>query len=589
MGPGNTGSLVGRTLGEYHLDALLGAGGMAEVYRGQDVALEREVAVKVLPASLAMDAGYVERFREEAKRVALLSHPHIVPVYAFGEQDGLLYLVMPIMRESLRDRMSHEPKLTPNDSARLVVQIASALDAAHAQGIVHRDVKPENILLDADGKAHLTDFGIARDMDFLRQTGNNRTLAATGLPVGTPEYMAPEQLRAAMVDQRADVYALGAVLYELLTGVAPHEASTPYEVAALVLTSSITPPSERNPEIWPALDEVVMVALASDAEQRFADMRRFAMALRRGVQEKDAGIAKLTMPARSLTGIPAIALTKAAGISDSRYRKAGAAGTAVAEWPARPQTGPLGELPAKPKLESGGKKALVIALLVVVALVGVIGGSGLALLNTFGGGIGGGQAGNTATSGDGGGVPIVGSGPGAAATNTAVRATQTAVVIAQATSTAEGTPNVNPTSTTGPGTPTATPTSTATATASPTATPIPYPLSRSPSPKWYISHGNPDNCRSQETIVNNGNTTVTWAWQPLNVLNGGTPSLSGTLINGNGSTNYSGTPNDSVGLPPGQTDTVIVVFGGCQKHDRYRITVTDSLGYAYSAITVSIG
>ncbi|MGH2485728.1 MAG: serine/threonine-protein kinase, partial [Ktedonobacterales bacterium] len=330
MGPGNTGNLVGRILGEYRLEALLGAGGMAEVYQGQDIALERAVAVKVLPASLAADHGYVERFREEAKRVALLSHPHIVPVYAYGEQDGLLYLVMPILRESLRDRMGRQPIFPPNDAARLVVQIASALDAAHAQGIVHRDVKPENILLDAEGKAHLTDFGIARDMDFLKQTGTNRTLAATGLPVGTPEYMAPEQLRAALVDQRADIYALGAVLYELLTGTVPHEAATPYEVAALVLTAPLIVPSARNPDLWPALDEVVMVALASDAEQRFPTMRRFAMALRRAVVEKDAGLAKLTMPARSFTGSPAVALAQAAALSGGGKRGAGAA---VADWP----------------------------------------------------------------------------------------------------------------------------------------------------------------------------------------------------------------------------------------------------------------
>ena len=561
MGPGNTGTLVGRTLGEYRLEALLGAGGMAEVYRGQDIALGREVAVKVLPALLAMDTGYVERFREEARRVALLSHPHIVPVYAYGEQDGLLYLVMPIMRESLRDRMARQPLLPLSDAARLVVQIASALDAAHAQGIVHRDVKPENILLDSDGKAHLTDFGIARDMDFLRQTGTNRTLAATGLPVGTPEYMAPEQLRATLVDQRADVYALGAVLYELMTGVAPHEAETPYEVAALVLTAPIVSPSERNPAVWPALDDVALTALAADADARYPDMRRFAMALRRAVLGKDASIAKLTMPARSLTSIPVVSLA-GAGTGELRLRKAGAA---VAEWPARPQTGSLGERPAKPRASSGGKRVLVIAALVVVALVGIVGGSGLALLNTFGGG---GLAGNTGASGNGARVPIVGSGAGADATNTVAAATdtaatETAVVAVVATQTTGGAP---------------TPTAIANPTA--TSTPIANPLQFNPV-NFSISHWT---CTTQQTITNNGNTPVTWAWRSLTVTSGNTPTLRWGL---NSPGTNSGYPNDSSGLAPGTSDTLYVTFMSCTKHDQYVITATDSLSNTYK-FTVSV-
>ena len=537
---------------------------MAEVYRGHDIALEREVAVKVLPAALALDSGYVERFREEAKRVALLSHPHIVPVYAFGEQDGLLYLVMPIMRESLRDRMTREGVLPINESARLVVQIAAALDAAHAQGIVHRDVKPENILLDTDGKAHLTDFGIARDMDFLRQTGTNRTLAATGLPVGTPEYMAPEQLRATPVDQRADIYALGAVLYELLTGRAPHEAATPYEVAALVLTSPITPPAERNPAIWPALNDVVMVALSAEAGQRYPDMRRFAMALRRSVLEKDAGIAKLTMPARTLTGIPAMAaVAQAVGLSESRARKPAAA---VAEWPARPRTGPLGDLPARPQASSsgGGKKALLIAALVVVALVGIVGGSGLALINSFGGG---GRAGN-----NGGGVPIVGSGPGASATNTAVAATQVAIDIA-ATSTAEGAP-----------TPTPYPTATSTITPNPTATSTPALASPLTFPSFTISHST---CYGQQTITNTSNQTVGWNWVSVQP---GMPPKSKWSLNFQDPQTFPPLPSDSEpGISPSQHDTLSIIISGCkQGQPPFTVYVQDTLGNSYNAFTIIV-
>ncbi|GEM_PF-487218 len=280
---GESARLVGRTLDVYQLRSLLGAGGMAEVYRALETPLGREVAVKVLPDTLARDPGYVERFRSEARQVAALNHPHITPVYHYGEEQGLLFLVMPLLKESLRDRLDREGRLDPKDATRLTVQIASALDAAHARGLVHRDVKPENILLNADGKAMLTDFGIAREVAFLRATGAARTLAASGLPVGTPEYMAPEQLRAALVDQRADLYALGAVLYELLTGVVPHEAATPYEVAALALTAPIAPPSSHNHAIWPELDGVILKALEKEPDDRYQTARSFAQALRESV------------------------------------------------------------------------------------------------------------------------------------------------------------------------------------------------------------------------------------------------------------------------------------------------------------------
>ncbi|HKS69259.1 MAG TPA: serine/threonine-protein kinase, partial [Ktedonobacterales bacterium] len=185
MAHGHGGELIGRTLGHYSLIALLGTGGMAEVYRARDLRLPREVAVKVLPASLSGDLSYVTRFRSEARRVGTLRHPNIVPVYEFGEQEGLLYLVMPLAPESLRDRMLRRgPAALPiADALAVAIQVASALEAAHAQGIVHRDVKPENILLDRDGHALLTDFGIARELAFLRRAGAVQTLAATGLPV----------------------------------------------------------------------------------------------------------------------------------------------------------------------------------------------------------------------------------------------------------------------------------------------------------------------------------------------------------------------------------------------------------------------
>lgn len=296
MGVGG-GELLGQRLGEFRLQSLLGSGGMAEVYRALDPRLNRMVAVKVLPPTLAADPNYVARFRVEARRVASLNHPHIVPVYHYGEVtikgQRLLYQVMPILRESLRDRLNREGILSPAEAGRIAIEIASALEAAHEMGLVHRDVKPENILLDHSGKAMLTDFGIAREAMFLRRPGVVQTLAATGLPVGTPEYMAPEQLRGGPVDQRADVYGLGAVLYEMLTGTVPHEAETPYEVAALVLTAPLMPPSQRNPNISRGLEATVLRALASRTRDRFPDARSFAEALATAVAEPDT----LSVPA----------------------------------------------------------------------------------------------------------------------------------------------------------------------------------------------------------------------------------------------------------------------------------------------------
>jgi serine/threonine-protein kinase len=270
--------LIGQSLGEYRLRSVLGIGGMATVYRALDPALEREVAVKVLPASLAADEDYVRRFRDEAKQVAALHHPHIVPIYAIGEERGRSYHVMPVLQGSLRDLLEQQGHLPPDEAIRLAQQIASALGAAHELGLVHRDVKPGNILLDADGNGLLTDFGISRRLA-TRQGGDPPTLAETGLPVGTPQYMAPEQLRGEGLDQRADVYALGAVLYESLTGVAPHIANSPFEVAALALSAPIVSPAQRSPQVWPELEQVILKALAREATGRYPDMQSFSAAL----------------------------------------------------------------------------------------------------------------------------------------------------------------------------------------------------------------------------------------------------------------------------------------------------------------------
>ncbi len=368
------GELQGQQLGVFVLQSLLGSGGMAEVYRALDPRLNRLVAVKVLPPILAADPNYVARFRTEARRVAALNHPHIVPVYHYGEEvvkrQRLLYQVMPILRESLRDRLDREGTLPLVAAGRIVVEIASALEAAHEMGLVHRDVKPENILLDQKGKAMLTDFGIAREAMFLRRPGVMQTLAATGLPVGTPEYMAPEQLRNGPVDQRADIYGLGTVLYELLTGVVPHEAETPYEVAALVLTAPLIPPSKHNPTISRKLEATVMRALARQPEDRFPDARSFAEALAAAIAEPDT-VSVPTVgvwPRRThrFESVP----TAAAPSRRRRGRGGGAGG------------GPPGAIDGSSPWR-GPRRWLLVALAVLLLLMGSFAGSALASRTGF--------------------------------------------------------------------------------------------------------------------------------------------------------------------------------------------------------------
>ncbi len=427
------GELQGQQLGVFVLQSLLGSGGMAEVYRAFDPRLNRMVAVKVLPPILSADPNYVARFRTEARRVASLNHPHIVPVYHYGEElvkrQRLLYQVMPILRESLRDRLDREGTLPLTEAGRIVVEIASALEAAHEMGLVHRDVKPENILLDQKGKAMLTDFGIAREAMFLRRPGVMQTLAATGLPVGTPEYMAPEQLRNGPVDQRADVYGLGTVLYELLTGVVPHEAETPYEVAALVLTAPLVPPSKHNPNISRKLEATILRALARQPEDRFPDARSFAEALAVAIAEPDT-VSVPTVGAWPRKTYRFEAVPTAAPASRRKRARGGGAGGG-------PPGAGAGSSPWR-----GGRRWLLMAMAVLLLLVGSFAGSALASRSGF-------------------------QWPWLAKSQPIILPTATATATVQPTDTPQPTPTLQPT---------ATPHPTATATPRPTATATPIPV-----------------------------------------------------------------------------------------------------------------
>ena len=249
-------------LGErLQLGALLGQGGFAAVFRARDPFLERDVAIKVLDPSLAVDAALEEQFLHEARTIAAAEHPHIVPLYSAESAGGLLFLVMRLLPgQSLVDRIA-EGKLPAAEAARIALECARALAAAHAVGVVHRDVKPANILLDANGNATVTDFGIA-----LVTSRPARELV--GSTTGTPHYMSPEQSLGEQVDGRSDVYALGVVLYEMLTGMLPFQGRNVTEVIANHISAPIPKVSAREPETPAALVRLADRMLAKDPAGR---------------------------------------------------------------------------------------------------------------------------------------------------------------------------------------------------------------------------------------------------------------------------------------------------------------------------------
>jgi WD40 repeat protein len=253
-----------QTFGRYEIKEQLGRGGMASVFRAYDPRFKRDVAVKVLPRELLLDdPQFRARFEREAETIAALEHPAIVPVYDFGEENGQPYLVMRLMTGgSLADRIAQGP-LPAGEAARILRRMGAALDRAHEAGIVHRDLKPGNILFDQYGEAYLADFGIVR----LKQAWG--TLTATGGMVGTPAYMSPEQIQGKELDGRTDIYALGIIVFEMLTGKKPYDADTP----AMMLVKQITEPMPRvlevNPDLPPGCEYVITRATAKEADGRF--------------------------------------------------------------------------------------------------------------------------------------------------------------------------------------------------------------------------------------------------------------------------------------------------------------------------------
>ncbi len=299
--------LIGKTLGPYRIDALLGAGGMAEVYKAFQPSMDRFVAVKALSAALSAQPEFRERFRREAKLIAQLKHTHILPVYDFGEAEGHAYLTMPLMENGTIASRVRGRRLPLDDIVRVGTQIGDALDYAHEKGMVHRDVKPGNILLDMRGNCLLSDFGIAR------MTAD--TLTPDQSRMGTPAYMSPEQAEGVDIDGRADVYSLGIVLYELATGRRPFDSTDPNVL--MYQHAHNTPPAPRSidPTLPEQLEWVILHAMAKRPADRFINGAELARALRPLVTSERSGPDAARQ--RSAPELPIVAKAAAPVASDA--------------------------------------------------------------------------------------------------------------------------------------------------------------------------------------------------------------------------------------------------------------------------------
>mgnify|MGYP001590159845 CR=1 FL=1 len=284
--------MIGQTLGPYRIVEQIGLGGMATVYKAYHAAMDRFVAVKVLPPNMAHDPAFVARFAQEARTIAKLEHPYILPVYDSGSQEGTAYLVMRYMETGTLTDLLAKGRPDLRYTIRLVQHVAEALEHAHQHGIIHRDIKPSNILIDKNGQPSLTDFGISKIIE------GSLNLTGSGI-IGTPAYMSPEQGQGLKIDHRSDIYALGVVLYEMVTGVRPFEAETPMAVLLQHINAPLPPPRTLAPDIPPELERIILKALSKNPGDRHATAGHLARALENMISDSGRAAATVFEPVPS--------------------------------------------------------------------------------------------------------------------------------------------------------------------------------------------------------------------------------------------------------------------------------------------------
>jgi tRNA A-37 threonylcarbamoyl transferase component Bud32 len=272
----------GQMLGSYRIISQIGQGGMATVYKAYQPSMDRNVAVKILPGQLAQSEEFAARFRQEARIIAKLEHPHILPVFDYGESDGVSYFVMRYLEAgTLKTKMETGP-LSWNEIDNLFTQLAEALGYAHSRGVIHRDLKPGNALVDEDGNLFLTDFGIAKILE-----SASPRLTQTDAIMGTPAYISPEQAKAIKVDQRSDIYSLGIILYEMVTGRVPFTADTPLAVILKHVSDPLPPPSVIKSNLPNSIERVILKALAKEPNDRYATASEFLDAWKLAMEDRE--------------------------------------------------------------------------------------------------------------------------------------------------------------------------------------------------------------------------------------------------------------------------------------------------------------
>jgi hypothetical protein len=271
--------LAGHNLGPYRIIEQLGMGGMATVYKAYQPSMDRYVAIKVLPRHFAQDPTFTGRFEQEAKTIAKLEHARILPVYDYGEEDGITYIVMRLLDAGTLSELIAQGPVSLEETARIIGQIAEGLDYAHSKGVLHRDVKPSNIMLDSSGNVYITDFGITKLVEGTAQ------FTATGGLVGTPAYVSPEQGMGQPVDHRSDIYSLGVVLYEMVTGRTPFQAETPMAVVIKHINDPLPLPRSINPDLPETVERVILKTLAKHRDERYQSCGEMAADLQQMVAE----------------------------------------------------------------------------------------------------------------------------------------------------------------------------------------------------------------------------------------------------------------------------------------------------------------
>jgi serine/threonine protein kinase len=359
----------GYMLGQYRLGELIGRGGMASVYRARQESMDRDVAIKIMSPELSRNAEFAARFEREARVIAKLQHPHILPVIDFGRSE-YVYLVMRLVSGGSLSERLRQTTLTLRQVNQFLGQIASALEYAHQRGVVHRDLKPDNVLLDEQDNAYLTDFGIAK---MLAGTTTSASLTSTGTVMGTPAYMAPEQWRSEPVDARTDIYALGIILYEMLMGTLPFQSETPFGMMYKHFDSPPPPPSAINPVLPGQVEQIVLRALAKNPDDRYPSAREMADEFNRVVQAMPPEVAAQKLPRATLEQIeratpPAQRVptppqgTTAATRYDDTLPPSGS----------RSATPTLARAAAPPARRSSGRGLIVAGALAVVVIAAVV-------------------------------------------------------------------------------------------------------------------------------------------------------------------------------------------------------------------------